>query len=356
MAYSTISKPSLYFNTKLYTGNGATQAITGVGFQPDFIWAKDRDTSRHHYLADVIRGVKGRLRSDATNAEYTAGANDGFDSFDSDGFTLEADSSSLGLNENGSSQVSWNWKAGTAVSGNTTGSGTYKTYTGSVNTTAGFSIIKYVGNGTVGHQIPHRLGVAPNMIIIKHMSASENWFVYHSSLGNNKDLLLNLTNDASNTVTTWNSTSPTSTVWSMSNQSAINDNNDEFIAYCFAEKRGYSKFGKYTGNGSTDGTFVYTGFKPSLIILKDIDNAGENWFIFDNKRPGYNLNANHLNPNSSTTETNSSANTIDIVSHGFKARSTNNGTNRSGANFIYMAIAEEPLVANVGASIPATAR
>jgi len=351
MAYASITKPSLHFNTKIYTGNGSTNAITGVGYAPNLTWIKDRDASNGTRVFDTTRGATKGIFTDSTAAQATVSSE--LTAFGTDGFTLGSDGSVNGSSKN---YVAWNWKAGTAVSGNTEGSGTAKTYTGSVNTTAGFSIIKYTGNGTIGHQIPHRLGVAPNMIIIKHLSASENWFVYHSSLGNNKDLLLNLTNDATGTVTTWNTTSPTSTVWSMSNQSAINDVDDEFIAYCFAEKKGYSKFGSYTGNGNTsgDGAFIYLGFKPAFFMVKNVSASGHGWYMFDNKRDVDNPTNKYLVANTSAAD--ASFDWMDFNSNGIKVRGNSGGANNSGESYIYMAFAEEPLVANVGASIPATAR
>jgi len=348
MAYSTISKPSLYFNTHLYTGNGSTQSITGVGFQPDWTILKGRNASNSHNVYDAVRGAGKTIVTDANYAESTDTAR--LTSFDSDGFSL---GSNANVNENNINFVSWNWKANGAGSANT--DGTINTTATSVNTTAGFSISKYTGTGS-NATVGHGLGAVPKMIMVKSLTTTADWRVQHGSLGATKALDLNSNAQANTQIGNWNNTEPTSSVFSVGTFGATNTNGGTHIAYCFAEKKGYSKFGSYTGNGNADGTFIYTGFKPSLIIIKDTANAGENWFIFDSKRPGHNFNANLLNPNSSTTETTSGANGIDIISNGFKARSTNNGTNRSGANFIYMAIAEEPLVANVGASIPATAR
>ena len=351
MSYTNgLDKPTDYFNTKLYTGNGTTDhAITGVGFQPDFVWLKKRSATDDHILQDVVRGAIKYLSTNLTVAESSY--SEGFKSFDSDGFTL---GNANNTNQNTNTFASWSWKAGTSVSGTTTGSGTSKAYSGSVNTTSGFSIIKYIGNGTAGHQIPHHLNAVPKMLILKNITGgSENWFVYHASLGNTKDIHLNTTG-ASATADSWNDTTPTSTVWTMSDQSAINstDGNDH-IAYCFAEKKGFSKFGSYTGNGNADGTFVYTGFKPAMVICKKSSASGTNWGIIDNKRANsFNEISAMLNPNSSGTE--GANNNCDFVSNGFKWRSSDGNSNASGDTFIYMAFAESPFVTSSG--IPTCAR
>lgn len=361
MAFSTISKPGLYFNTLLYTGNGASpRAMTGVGFQPDMLWIKSRDTTTYEWRQmDSVRGSNRVLHSSTNTVEnteeyYTVA------SFDTDGWTgrngTGSNQSVTGGNDNGVGFGAWSWKAGTTGSGTSTGSGTGKAYSYSVNTTSGFSIIKYLGNGTANHTIPHHLGAEPHWIIIKQLTGTYDWRVYFKLEGNQKIVRLNTTGAASSSTDYWNNTTPTSTVFNLGTGGGVNANDVSYIAYCFAPKQGYSKMGKYDGTGNADGPFIYTGFKPALVIIKDTDNA-ENWFLFDSKRPGYNLNANHLNPNSNTTETASSANTIDLYSNGFKMKATNNGINRSGGQgFNYLAIAEEPLVANVSNSIPATAR
>jgi len=346
MAYTTIKKPSVYFNNKLWTGNGnSSHAQTGVGFQPDLVWLKARSESEYHFLFDAIRGATKGISSDLTAAEATYA--EGLKSFDSDGFTI---GTSNGMNRSGTTYASWNWKANGAGSANTDGS--INSIATSANTTSGFSIVKYTGtasNATVGHG----LGAVPKMIIVKNLissgSGAENWYVYHASLGNNKDLLLNLTNDASNTVTTWNNTTPTSSVFSIGSGDGVNKNSEANIAYCFAEKQGYSKFGSYVGNGNADGTFVYTGFKPAFLIIKKT-NAAKNWFLHDNKRLGYNPSNSYVNPNLNAAEY--AGTDLDIVSNGFKMRSAGSGHNESGHTYIYMAFAEEPLIGDN----PATAR
>ncbi|BAQ88721.1 hypothetical protein [uncultured Mediterranean phage uvMED] len=357
MAYTTINKSTDYFNTKLYTGTGSSNAITGIGFQPDWTWIKCRDDTHNHQVFDAVRGVYKRMRTDTTGAETTS--NESLKSFDSDGFTLGTQAN---VNNNSNTFASWNWKAGTSVSGNTTGSGTAKTYTGSVNTTAGFSIIAYTGNGTIGHEIPHHLGVSPSMIIIKCRSNVESWFVYHKSMGNNKDIHLDF-NGAEGTATSWNNTTPSATTWTMSNQSAINGDGNTNVAYCFAEKKGFSKFGSYVGNGNADGTFIYTGFKPAFVMIKRTSNS-DNWYMKDNKRSGTlagqnfgQMNPNqtqHPSANNSSAENKASAFATDILSNGFKLRGTDAGINQSGESYIYMCFAEAPLVGSN--NVPCTAR
>ena len=345
MAYTTINKSTDYFNTKLYTGNGTdNHAITGVGFQPDFVWFKDRDAANDHSLYDAIRGATKRLKSDQNTAESTQ--SDGLKSFNSDGFTLGTHG---GSNGNNNDYASWNWLGANGTASNTDGS---ITSTVSANTTAGFSIVSYTGTGanaTVGHG----LGAAPKMIIFKETNGTRNWRVYHNEMGNAKIMYLNTNSVESSDATAFNSTSPTSSVFSVGTSGGTNASGNGYIAYCFAEKTGYSKFGKYNGNGNANGTFVYTGFKPSFIMIKDTDNA-ESWMMYDNKRPGYNLNANHLMAESNTTETASTANTMDILSNGFKMRATNNAINRSGGEgFTYMAFGQSLVGTN---NVPCTAR
>ena len=347
MAYTTINKSTDYFNTKLYTGNFSTNAITGVGFAPNFVWIKERSSTSSHVLGTTVQGVNKRLQSDTTAAEGTL--TNIFTSFDSDGFTNGADN---GVNQNGETYASWNWKAGTAVSGQTTGSGTYKTYTGSVNTTSGFSIIKYTGNGTAGHTIPHHLGVVPKMIIVKSISAVQSWIVLPpTSDGYNKDMKLEDTSALGNS-DTWNNTAPTSTVFSVGSNTNMNDNNATFISYSFAEKQGYSKFGTYVGNNNVDGTFVYTGFSPAFIMVKKTSASGNGWQLRDNKRTPYGNETKNL-MYASATSAEQTTDGFDFLSNGFKWRNQAGDCNGNG-DYIYMAFAEAPLVGTN--DIPANAR
>ena len=351
MAYATISKPGLHFNTKLYTGTGSSNALTGVGFQPDWVWIKERNGGGGHNIFDAVRGTTKVIYSNGTYAESTEAQ--GLTAFGTDGFTLGTNTN---VNENGINHVAWNWKANGSGSANTDGS-INTTYT-SVNTTAGFSISKYTGNATSGATIGHGLGVAPKMILIKGLGTTYNWIVGHNSLSTNWSKYLTLsTTDAEATATNiFNDTAPTSSVFSIGNALGVNTNSSDYIAYCFAEKTGYSKFGSYTGNGNADGTFVYTGFKPAFVLVKNTQQSADSWFIWDNKRPGYNQIQKYLSPNNANAEADSSSYAIDTLSNGFKVRASTGAINNNNEKMIYMAFAAEPLVANVGASIPATAR
>ena len=343
-----IDKPSDFMNTVIYTGNGGTQSITGVNFQPDFVWLKSRSNGNYHNLSDSVRGVNKQLFSNATNGE--ASATTVLTAFNSDGFTLGSESD---VNGSGRTFVSWNWKAGTSVSGTTTGSGTGTSYTGSVNTAAGFSIIKYTGNGTSGHTIPHRLGKAPKIVQVKTISGADAWSMLNTNYDLNKYLKLNeadgLTSDP-----LFNNTAPNSEVFSLDSDGQVNGNNVVCVAYCFAEIQGYSKYGQYSGNGSDNGTFVYTGFKPAFVMVK-ITNAGNDWIIMDNKRTTFNPMGEELKPN--LVDTASTNTRWDQLSNGFKFRNTGDAVNGSGKNYIYMAFAENPIVTSTDdGSIPATAR
>ena len=345
MAYTTIKKPSDYFNTKLYTGTGATNSITGVGFQPDWTWIKNRSNVDDHKIFDAVRGVTKVLKSNTSGAESTD--SNTLTAFGTDGFTVGSDG---GVNSNNELIASWNWLANGSGSANTDGS---ISSTVSASATSGFSIVSFTGTGanaTVGHG----LGVAPKMIIVKNRNTTNSWEVFHASLGATKVLLLNRNEAEQTSSSSWNNTAPTTSVFSIGTAVATNGSGNGLIAYCFAEKQGFSKFGNYFGNGNADGTFVYTGFKPAFIMIKDADNL-EQWFIFDNKRNTSNVSKNLLYASDAGAETTSGANQIDILSNGFKMRSTNNGTNRSGGEgFTYMAFAEQPLVGTN--NIPATAR
>ena len=344
MAYTTIKKPSSYFNTVLYTGNGSTQSITGVGFQPDWVWGKNRDTTNWHNLEDIVRGETKRLSSNSTDAEATEPNN--ITSFDSDGFSV---GNGNNLNGNGYRIVAWNWLASNTTASNTDGS---ITSTVSANTTSGFSIVSYTGNSTAGATVGHGLGVAPAMMIIKNRTSSSNtWTVYHHKLSNpaTKFLGLNLSGAEDTSTTNFNSTVPSSSVITLGTDAGTNGSTT-MIAYCFAEKQGFSKFGSYTGNGNADGTFVYTGFKPAWVMVKNASNAFEEWGIWDSKRDVSNIVTRRLVANITAAENTSDY--LDFTSNGFKIRTSANGLNQSGSNLIYMAFAEEPLVGDN----PCTAR
>ena len=348
MAYSSIVKPEDYFNTKLTTGTGSSQAVTGVGFQPDWIWGKRRDSSGNNSLFDSVRGITKGLESNQTNVEFTS--TDYYSSFDSDGFTIAAGSSGAG---NGSSQtaVQWCWLGANGTASNSDGS---ITSTVSANTTAGFSIVSYSGSTNSTFTVGHGLGAVPKIFILKKRSSSgTNWVMYNANLGNDKRIQLNNT-DASASTTGFGSTDPTSSVFTVANGSTTGADGQTYIAYCFAEKKGYSKFGRYTGNGDANGTFVYTGFKPAWVMVKRTDGANS-WIIMDNKRTISNPMGEELK-----AEDNSAGNVAtrwDQLSSGFKLRNTGAAVNGSGAAYIYMAFAENPFVANdSGTAVPVTAR
>ena len=351
MAYTTIDKPTNFFNPKLHTGNSSTQSITGVGFQPDWTWIKGRASAYSHNVYDSVRGVTKILRTNSTGGEGTQSTS--LTAFGTDGFTLGSYDES---NYNSQTYVSWNWKAGTSVSGDTGGSGTAKTYTGSVNTTSGFSIIKYTGNGTAGHTIPHRLGVVPKMFIVKSPSiADDGWFVYNGSLGATKNFRMEATGAVGTSNVYWNDTEPTSSVFTLGSSGGTNQNGSTYIAYIFAEVQSYSKFGSYVGNGNADGTFVYTGFKPAWVMAKQSSAAGEGWYMWDNKRDAFNVATKFLTINTSAAE--GSGVDTDMLSNGFKLRYSGAASNSSGATYIYWAFAENPFVTSTdNGSIPATAR
>ena len=341
-----INKSSDYFNTKLYTGTGSSQAVTGVGFQPDWLWIKNRGTADENIVFDSVRGVDKRLLTDGTQSELTT--TNHLSSFDSDGFTVPGLSANTGASSN--NYVAWNWLASNTTASNTDGS---ITSTVSANTTSGFSIVSWTGSGA-NATIGHSLGAVPKMIIIRRRTGSTtNWIVYHESIGNNNELFLNLTN-ASTSSTRFQSTSPTSSVFSVSSNSAVNESSQSHIAYCFSEKKGFSKAFSYTGNGSTDGSFCYLGMKPSFVLLKETGNAN-NWMIFDNKRSPFNLMDDFISPDISDAETTGNANNrMDMLSNGFKTRGTGSATNRSGGTYIGIAFAENPIVGSNG--VPSCAR
>ena len=341
-------QPSDHFNTLLYTGTGSSNAVTGVGFRPDWVWIKGRDFSDNHNLYDIVRGVEKRIVSNSAGAEEDRAA--GLTAFGSDGFTVNT---ANGENKSSAPIVAWNWKAGNAQGSSNTDGTINTTYT-SVNTTAGFSISKYVGTGSNG-TIGHGLGAVPKWILVKNLDTSDSWNVYHTDMGNGKRLLLD-TNGAANTNSTpWNDTSPTSSLFSVGTNTGTNKSGSNLIAYAFAEKKGFSRFGYYKGNGDLNGPFIYTGFKPGFVIIKNYYRTGEHWFIHDTKRQTFNVNNKYLLANESSAEATSNSHAIDILSNGFKTRTTNESTNYSTSDtYIYMAFAEEPLVSSN--NIPATAR
>ena len=349
MAYTTIDDSSAYFQTKLYTGNGGTNALTLDGnsnLQPDWVWIKNRNGTQDHHLFDSVRGTLKRLESNSTAQEETRA--NSITSYDSDGFTL---GDYANTNTNNDTYVAWNWKAGTSVSGNTSG-GTAKAYSGSVNTDAGISIITYLGNDNSAHVVPHHLGVAPELTIIKERSNADIWVVQNSHLGFGNYMTLHTTN--ASTTTGGNFITSVSSSAVTMNENAVNNANDEsYILYSFASKQGYSKIGTYIGNGNADGPFIPLSFEPAFLIYKRTDTA-KSWYMNDNKRDVHNPVDGVLLADATDAENASHGNKIDFLSNGFKSRSTGSTVNSSGGTYLYMAFAENPFVTSTG--VPATAR
>lgn len=334
MPTPTIPAGNLYMNATTYTGNGTSNTVSngvaGKSFQPDFVWVKNRTSAYNHYLYDSIRGVNNVLQSNLTSAEATQV--DGLDAFLSNGYSIAGNR--LNINESGSAIVAWQWKAGGTAVSNTAGSITSSV---SANTTSGFSVVTYTGVGgssTVGHG----LGVVPSFIAVKNRTNASDWELYHSAYGANYFFHFNNTSGASSG-SLFPST-PTSTVFSINGTgNEINQSGSNFVAYCWAPIAGYSAFGSYTGNGSTDGPFVYLGFRPRYVMIKRSDGV-EPWLMLDSARQTYNVMGPYLLANASDAEATFSF--IDFTSNGFKIRNTGGSFNTSGGTYIYMAFAENP--------------
>ena len=355
MAYTTIDDGSAYFHAQLFTGNDATdRAITNDAnagdFKPDLLWLKNRDSASTQMVFDSSRLTSSEatlsLRANATNAE--ADKVDVFGGFETDGFTV--DGSDSDTNSNGHKFVAWQWKA----NGGTTASNTAGDITTTVqaNTTAGFSIFTYTGTGTDGDTIGHGLGAVPNWIWIKARSIANDQTIYHSantSAPETEFLAMQGTDATSDSSTRWSDTAPTSTLITLGNNAGVNGNTYTYVGYAFAEKQGYSKFGKYTGNNDADGTFVYTGFKPAWLMVKR-SSAVQGWLIWDSKRASVNTASAPLTANETSSEDTPDA---DLLSNGFKLR-TADTSNNAVSTYIYMAFAEHPFVSSEG--VPTTAR
>ena len=346
MAYTTIDSPKKYFEAKTYTGTGSSQSITGLSFSPDFVWIKNRSGANSHGLVTSLVNTRYALDTSATSGEVDFGTS-GVTSLNSDGFTVATHPV---YNSSSNNYISWNWDANGAGSSNTSGT---ITSTVSANTTSGFSIVSWTGNAS-NSTVGHSLGTTPSMIIVKNRSAVEAWIVYHSTLGNTKFLELSATDATQTSSTIWNNTSPTSTLFTVGTNSKVNGNTNSMIAYCFAEVKGFSKAFSYTGNGSSDGTYVHLGFRPAWIIIKKSDGSVQNWVIHDSKRSAYNLSQNKLFANLSDAEDTGGTNyNLDILSNGFKLRSSNSDVNSSGGAYIGFAVAENPFVSSKGVSVTA---
>ena len=352
MAYTTIDDPSQYFQIATYTGTSddSNKTVTNDGnsdLQPDWMWIKARSgnySGRDHAAYDSSRGVSKRIEPSSTDAE--ASETSGM-AFNSDGFTAIANYS---INGPSTEYVAWQWKAnGGTTSSNSNGS---ITSTVQANTTAGFSIITYTGTGSAA-TLGHGLGSAPEVVIAKSRSQGYSWIVYHKAAASDAhtDYLGLDDTDALIDFPMWNDTAPTSTVFSVGTDVAVNNNTKNYVAYCFAEKQGYSKFGSYTGNGNADGPFIHTGFKPAWVLGKNVTSAGNHWFMNDSKRGG-NGGANWIKADSNAAELTNLTNP-DFVSNGFKIRNSNAIFNENNSTFIYMAFAEHPFVSSKG--VPVTA-
>jgi len=336
MTTPTIPQGNKYMDATLYTGTGASLTITNAGgFQPDLVWVKSRSAATDNKLTDSVRGVTKSLESNTTDAEATD--TQGLTTFGSGGFTVGTNTD---YNNSAATYVGWQWKAGGTAVSNTSGTITSSV---SANTTAGFSIVTYTGTGA-NATIGHGLGIAPKMIIVKcRNTAGESWQVYHSGLTSAAyRIRLNSTDGQDSQPTMWNSTSPTSSVFSVGTATGTNASTQTYVAYCWADIDGFSKLGSYTGNGSTDGTFVYTGFKPKYILIKRTDTTTYQWSIWDTTRNTFNAANSNLWADSTDAETTSTGYDVDILSNGFKLRTTNVARNASGGTYIYMAFAENP--------------
>ena len=331
MAYTAINNPELYFQVKTYTGDGSTPSITLGGnkdMQPDLVWIKNSDQTDSHCLFDSVRTATEVIHSDATTAETTD--TDTLTAFDSDGFALGADDK---VNTNTENYVAWCWKE---------------------SATAGFDIVTATGTGSA-HTIAHSLSAVPHLMISKEKSGSINdWRMYNhknTSAPETDSIIINETSGTEDNATHWNDTAPTSSVFTVGTGSVTNRTDSTYVYYLWTEKQGFSKFGEYTGNGNADGTYVHLGFRPAFLILKRTDGT-QGWLMWDNKRLGYNPDNNHLQPHDNDAF--GTADTLDLLSNGFKIRESGAGTNGSGNTYIYTAFAEVPFVNSNG--VPCNAR
>jgi len=338
LASPAIADPTKYFSATEYSGNAGEHVIT-TGVEPDLIWFKRTDASQNHALMDGVRGWDKVMYPNLTNAEGTETSSI---TIQSDGFTIPDSSYGGAYNNSGSDYVVWNWKAGSSASGTTGGSGTSKSYTAKYSADAGISIIGYEGNGAAGHEIPHHLSVAPELVICKEReTAGFDWLCYAEPVGATKNIRLNLTNAAATATGFWNDTAPSASVFTVGNNGDVNFSGKDIIALCFHSIPGYSAIGSFVGNGdSSDGSFVHTGFSPAWVMFKNIDNA-YSWVMYDNKRDTYNVKGDSLYADDSAAETDDTQN-LDFVSNGFKFRDASYQNNYDSNTYIYLAIAESP--------------
>ena len=334
MAYTTIDDPTLFFSATLYTGNGSNDravTIDGTGMQPDMIWIKQRSSTEAHVLGDTVRGVNRKLVPNDTDAQSSATSYTNIDAVNSTGFTLSKTGGGVdgAVNQNTATYVSWCWKE---------------------SATAGFDMVGYTGDGQANRTFNHSLGVTPEHIWFKRTDATNNWINYDKTLGTGHYLTFNLNGTTDSASGAW-CTPGSSSVQLNQAFTATNANTATYMAYCFASVQGYLKVGTYKGNGNSDGTFVYTGFRPAFLIYKNTDTA-DNWFLHDNKRQGYNDQNELLFGD--ITQAESTVDRIRFCANGFKTLDSDKGVNKSGDDYIYMAIAEQPLVNSNG--VPGNAR
>jgi hypothetical protein len=352
MAFTTIDDPTAYFQVELYTGTGSSNARTfdsDTDMQPDLVWIKERSGTESPHLSTSVQGATYYLQSNTVGAEGTAA--EGLKSFDSDGFTVGTQDQ---VNTNTETYVAWCWKAGTTSGISTNASTTITPSTYSFDQTAGISIIEYTGNGTAGAKVAHGLGAIPQVFVGKIVTpyTGDDWTTFHHILGNTKNIPWNATNAAGTATTRWNDTSPDSVNMTLGTDSSVNQNTGTQIAYVWTGIQGFSKFGGYTGNGNADGPFIYTGFRPAYILIKNTE-AVKNWQIYDNKRSGYNKDNDQLFANTNAVE-DTGEDALDILSNGFKIRVNSDPVNLSGDVMLYYAFAEAPFVNSEG--VPCNAR
>ena len=339
-------QPKDFFNNVLYNGTGSSQAVTGVGFEPGATWIKNRPSGYKNEIFDSVRGVTKYFSTNDTLVETTDAT--GLSAFGADGFTVV--SSNETNRSGGDSFISWNWKLGTTTG--IAGSPSITPTAYSFNATAGQSVIAYTGNGVAGATLPHGLGVAPEFMFTKNLEVGgRDIHVYHVSMGPTRRLYLNQNSSVLTNSTSWNDTAPTSTLFSVGTNEGVNENTKSMVAYCFASTKGYSKFGLYVGNLASDGPFIYTGFRPAFIMIKDSD-ASTNWTNRDITRDPFNPSYNYIYPNLAAAGTaigppvTSGSYPVDFLSNGFKIRNTDDKLNTSGNSYIYAAFAEFPTVSS----------
>jgi len=348
MAYTTINDPSANFQTLLYSGNASTNVLTNSAnagnMQPDWLWLKCRNDAVSHNVFDTSRQTSGEstlvIRPNSTNAESNV-SGDGMTSIDSNGFTLNGGGSGGGVNESGKTYVAWQWKANGGTTASNSNGGV--TSTVQANTASGFSVVTYSGDGNGNFTVGHGLNSALDFITVKRLDGTSNWYTWHKDLTSGAYVFyLNAENGQANEATIWNSTAPTSSVFTIGTDGNIKTTGN-YVAYCFHSVQGYSKFGKYTGNGNNDGPFVYTGFKPAYVMIKNISTTSQ-WPILDAARDPFNVTDARLRANTNAAEATETF--FDFLSNGFKVRATGTDKNDNGNNYIYMAFAENPLVAS----------